>query len=162
MRHHWITGRSVVVAIVVGGIVVVCGPDGGASPRPSGDTAGDTPPPKDAIMDRPAIFSLPASCGPAKTRFRCNPLTSAGCDRTKDEACDDDDHGGFVCYAGPNSVKEGGECNDDEGCQAGLGCDMDDDDDDGVCKRFCCTNAECGPKRCVVIDKAFGSLGFCD
>lgn len=113
------------------------------------------------IAHRPAIYTLPAGCGPAGKKLQCNPLTNLGCDRAKGEACDDDEHGGFGCYAGPNPVGEGGECNDEAGCQGGLGCDMDDDDDGGACARYCCSDADCGSKKCVTIDKAFGSLGFC-
>jgi hypothetical protein len=108
------------------------------------------------------VHVLPSGCGPAGKKLQCNPLTNAGCDGAKGEACDDDEHGGFGCYPGPNSVKEGAACNDDDGCTPGFGCDADDGEDEGVCERFCCTNAECGSKKCVTIDKAFGSLGFCE
>jgi hypothetical protein len=156
------------VAIVVGiGIVVGCA-EGGASTRPPGSFAGAASSSKRVIANRPAVYALPAGCAPAGRKFQCNPVTNQGCDRAKDEACDDDEHDGFGCYPGPNAVQEGGECNDEEGpsCQGAFGCDTGDDDDpDGVCKRYCCADADCGSspsRKCVVIDKAFGSLGFCN
>ena len=161
MWRYWFARAS--VPLVVGVILVAGYADGGASTRRPRSAAGSTSSPKEHVIPgRPAVYALPPGCGPAGKKFQCNPQTNAGCDRTKDESCDDDEHGGFGCYAGPNSVKEGGECDDEEGCQGGLGCDTEDDDDDGVCKRFCCTNADCGSKRCVIIDKSFGSLGFCN
>jgi hypothetical protein len=159
MRHYWIVRAS--VAVVGGVIVVVCCSEGGASTRPPGVAEGILWLSKDVIAKRPAVHTLPTVCGPAGKKFQCNPLTNAGCDRTKDESCDDDEHGGFGCYPGPNSVKEGGKCDDEAGCQGGFGCEMDDDDD-GVCARYCCTDAECGSKKCLIIDKSFGSLGFCN
>lgn len=156
MRHYWIARGS--VAVVVGLLAMVCGFEGNASSAsPSGESGG-------VIAKRPAVYTLPPGCGPAGRKLQCNPLTNAGCDRSKDEACDDDDHGGYGCYPGPNSVKEGGKCDDDDGCQGGLGCDMDDGDDEGVCARFCCSDSDCGTsgaRKCVVIHKAFGTLGFC-
>lgn len=115
-----------------------------------------------AIVAKPALYVLPAGCGPAGKKLQCNPVTNMGCDRAKGEACDDDDHGGYACYAGPNDVAEGGACDDQAGCQGGLGCNMDEDDDDGVCARYCCSDAECGTKKCVTLRKAFGTLGFCE
>ena len=165
MRRYRIARGS--VAFVVGVIVVAGHAEGGASSPPPGRTAGAAPsserPTKEhVIADRPALYTLPPGCGPAGRKLQCNPVTNAGCDRAKGEACDDDEHGAFGCYRGPNEVKEGGECDDEEGCQGGLGCDTDDDDSEGVCKRYCCTNADCGAKKCVVIRKSFGSLGYCD
>jgi hypothetical protein len=161
MKHRWIAraGAVLLVGVVV---VVICSAEGVASTRRPGDAVAPVSPSSGVIANRPAVYALPNGCGPAGKKFRCNPLTNAGCDRAKDEACDDDDHGGFGCYPGPNSAKEGGECDDDRGCQGGLGCDMDDGDEDGICARYCCTDADCGSKKCVVIDKAFGSLGFCN
>jgi hypothetical protein len=133
--------------LAIGSVVVVFASEGDASPP----------------VSRPAVQTLPPGCGPTGTKFQCNPLTNAGCDRAKGESCDDDDHGGFGCYPGPNTGKEGAKCDDKVGCNAGFGCDTDDDDDDeGECARFCCTNADCGSKKCTVRDKAFGSLGFCE
>jgi hypothetical protein len=160
MRHYRFARGSFPIAL--GALIVAGNADGGASTRPQGSTAGAPPPKEHVIPGRPAVYSLPPGCGPAGKKFQCNPETNAGCDRAKDEACDDDEHGGFGCYAGPNSVKEGGECDDEEGCQGGLGCDTDDDDRDGICKRYCCSNADCGSKKCVGLDKGFGSLGFCN
>jgi hypothetical protein len=138
MRHNWITRAS--VALVTGIVVVVCASEGDASTLQASNAAG-TSLATGVIPNRPAAYTLPAGCGPAGKKLQCNPLTNAGCDRAKDEGCDDDDHGGFGCYAGPNTVKEGGKCDDDDGCQGGLGCDTDDGDDEGVCRRFCCTDS---------------------
>ena len=141
MTYPWFARAS--VAVGVGLLIVVFSSEGEATPR------------------RPA-YTLPAGCAPAGKKFQCNPRTNEGCDRAKGEACDDDDHGGFNCYPGPNSVIEGGKCDDDNGCLGGFGCDTDDGDDEGVCKRYCCSDAECGAKKCIPNDKAFGTLGFCD
>jgi hypothetical protein len=160
MRRYWFARATGPVFV---GVTVVAGyAEGGASADPPAIIADATSGKEHVIAGRPALYALPAGCGPAGKKFQCNPETNAGCDRTKDEACDDDDHGGFGCYEGPNAVKEGGECSDEEGCQGGFGCDTDDGDEDGVCRRYCCTNADCGSKKCVVIEKSFGSLGFCN
>jgi hypothetical protein len=161
-RRNWFTRAS--VPVVVGTILVAGYAEGDASTGPPGDATDAASSAKEhVIAGRPAAYTLPPGCGPAGKKFQCNPETNAGCDRAKDEACDDDERGGFGCYEGPNSVKEGGECDDEDGCQGGLGCDTDDDDGpDGVCKRYCCTNADCGSKKCVIIAKSFGSLGFCN
>jgi hypothetical protein len=153
--------RSWAIMLAVGIAIVVFSPEGDASPRSAADANGATPPSLDVPAARPVVHTLPPGCGPSGAKFQCNPLTNAGCDRTKGEACDDDDRGGFGCYPGPNTGKEGGKCDDKVGCTAGLGCDTDDDDDEGVCARFCCTNADCGAKKCTIRDTAFGSLGFC-
>jgi hypothetical protein len=110
---------------------------------------------------------LPAGCVPPGKKFACNPLSNAGCDQAKGEACDDDTKGGFTCYPPPNEVEEGGECNDKEGpsCAAGMSCDTPGESNpDGVCRRLCCGGADCGRaqgKRCIPVDKEYGTFGFC-
>ena len=156
MKRCWIARGS--VAVVVSFVAVVWCSEGGASTSLHRITSMSN----GVIANRPAVYTLPPGCAPAGTKLQCNPLTNAGCDRTKDEACDDDERGGFGCYPGPNAVDEGGKCDDEEGCRGGLGCDMDDDDDDGVCARYCCKDSDCGTKKCVATNKAFGSLGFCN
>jgi hypothetical protein len=110
-------------------------------------------------------FALAPGCGPGSRTFACNPLTNAGCNGGAGEACDDDEHGGFKCYAPPNVIKEGGDCNivDGPSCAPGLGCSgASERDPDGECARFCCSAADCrSGEKCAVIDSAFGSLGFC-
>jgi hypothetical protein len=142
---------------LAGVLVVVVGAEGSASMGAPGARSAS----RDGVAQPPALYALPAGCGPAGKKFACDPRTNAGCAAAKKEGCDDDERGGFRCYPSPSPAAEGGACDDDVGCQGGLGCDMDDDDDEGVCARYCCTNADCGSKACVVIDAAFGTLGFC-
>jgi hypothetical protein len=112
----------------------------------------------------PAARTPPSICGRTDPRYRCDPVTNQGCDGVAGEACDDDEHEGFGCYPPPNDVGEAGSCDDDDGpsCRGGLGCDTgDDDDSEGVCRRYCCANADCAGKRCATIDPKQGALGFC-
>lgn len=88
----------------------------------------------------------------------CNPLTNAGCDASRGEACDLDLGGtALVCYPAPNLVASGGACDLDAGpfCAPGLRCD------DGVCAAYCCTDADCGGGLCAPIDTDSGTLGVC-
>ncbi|MDP9002217.1 MAG: hypothetical protein M3O46_19160 [Myxococcota bacterium] len=121
-------------------------------------------PQEDHLRYGPRNYALPPGCGPAGSKFSCNPLTNAGCRAGEDEVCDDDDHGAFGCDPDSDNVKEGGECNDKEGpsCAAGMTCDTPNDSDPhGVCRRFCCTRADCPGARCMVLDRDFGTLGVC-
>jgi hypothetical protein len=163
--------RNRIAAVIVVGIAVGCAEGGASTPparsavAPSAESAAEAPrsESKRVIADRPAVYALPAKCGPAGRKFQCNPVTNEGCDSAKDEACDDDEHDGFGCYPGPNAVMEGGECNDEEGpsCHGGFGCDTPESHPDGICRRYCCADGDCGAKKCVAIDKDFGTLGFC-
>lgn len=58
----------------------------------------------------------------------------------------------FQCFAPPNNVPEGGACDQAAGpyCQHGLTCLAGTS-----CKRFCCTNADCGVGTC----QFFGTYG---
>lgn len=119
---------------------------------------------KQVIAGRPVTQTMPNGCTPAGLKFQCNPVTNAGCDSAKGEACDDDEHDGFGCYPAPNTVEEGGACNDQTGpaCRGGMGCDTGDDDDpEGLCHKYCCSDADCGGKRCQTIDATSGTLGLC-
>jgi hypothetical protein len=110
---------------------------------------------------------LPTGCVPPGKKFACNPVNNDGCDQRSGEACDDDTKGGFACYPAPNEVGEAGECNDKEGpsCAPGFSCDTPGESHpDGVCRKLCCSNADCAAaqaKRCVAVDREYGTLGFC-
>ncbi len=112
-------------------------------------------------------YLLPAGCVPPGKKFACNPVSNDGCNQESGEACDDDTKGGFTCYPPPNEVDEDGDCNDKEGpsCAPGLSCDTPGDSHpDGVCRRLCCTAADCSraqAKRCVPVDPEYGTFGFC-
>jgi hypothetical protein len=137
------------------------GPSSLAAPLAAGPRA------REGAAQAPRRHVLPAGCVPPGKKFACNPLSNAGCDQAKGEACDDDTKGGFTCYPPPNEVEEGGECNDKEGpsCAAGMSCDTPGESNpDGVCRKLCCTGADCGRaqgKRCVPVDKEYGTFGFC-
>lgn len=156
------------ILLAAGGIIACAGrqPIAGNS---AGTTAASpagmaSPSTRRVIGGRPAIQVMPAGCAPPGLKFPCSPVTNAGCDGPRGEACDDDQHDGFGCYPAPNTVDQGGTCNEETGpaCRGGLGCDTGDDDDpDGRCHKYCCSDADCGGKRCEIIDKSFGTLGFC-
>lgn len=113
----------------------------------------------------PKLYTLAAGCAPAGAKFSCNPLTNAGCNSAEDEVCDDDDHDAFACFPESERGKEGAECDDKEGpgCAAGMTCDpATKGDSRGTCRKFCCTHGDCStPKKCVTLDREFGSLGVC-
>jgi hypothetical protein len=113
----------------------------------------------------PEVYSLPAGCAPAGQKYSCDPFTNAGCRAADDEVCDDDDDDAFACFADSDKVKEGGKCNDNDGpsCGVGMTCDtLSESDPRGTCRKFCCSNANCSPpKKCVVLDPNFGTLGVC-
>ena len=106
---------------------------------------------------------LPAGCAAPARKYACNPVTNAGCDSVG-EACDDDENHGFKCYAPPNDVAEGGDCNVVEGpsCKAGFVCaGATAEEPDGTCRRYCCSSADCNGRSCVPIDAKLGTLGSC-
>lgn len=109
--------------------------------------------------------SLASGCGPSGAKYACSPITNAGCDAAAGEACDDDEHGGFGCYPAPNEVKEGGDCDDEEGpsCAPEYGCATKEGSSEGVCRKYCCDASDCaGGKNCVAVDAKVGTLGFCE
>jgi hypothetical protein len=112
----------------------------------------------------PRGFVLPRGCVPSGKAFACNPLNNAGCKAADGEACDDDTKGGFACYPAPNEVEEGDECNDKEGpsCAAGMSCDTPSESSpNGICRKLCCSSADCAKARCVPVDRDYGTFGFC-
>jgi hypothetical protein len=129
----------------------------------SSAVAGATMTPTPTSLGR-RLFALSAGCGPAGKEYACNPVTNAGC-RVDGEACDDDEKGGYACYPPPNEMAEGEACNDADGpsCAAGMACDnLNESNPEGLCRKLCCSNADCAaPKHCQVLDRHFGSLGFC-
>jgi len=71
----------------------------------------------------------------------CNPMQPS-C--ASGEACDFSQAGQFVCYPPPNDASPGGYCNASTGpfCKNGATCV------DGICKTYCCTDADCTAGTC--------------
>jgi hypothetical protein len=133
-----------------------------AGSAPAGDTARSP-----GARQASRRYALPPGCVPPGKKFACDPLSNAGCNQGKGEACDDDTKGGFTCYPPPNEVSEGDECNDKEGpsCAPGMSCDTPGESHpDGVCRKLCCADTDCGraqARRCVPVDREYGTFGFC-
>ncbi len=93
--------------------------------------------------DVPTMDNVPSggTCGEKQT-FKCNPVTNGGC--KAHEACDVDGANNFRCWPESNDKALCEACSEDIGyCQAGYTCR-------GVCARFCCNDADCGPgNKCL-------------
>ena len=117
-----------------------------------------------SVPDAAAGYALAPGCAPSGT-YACNPVTNQGCNQSNGEACDDDLQGGFMCYAPPNDVALGGECNivDGPSCAAAMVCNgASDTNANGICAKYCCSKGDCsGSAVCVSLDTQFVTLGFC-
>jgi hypothetical protein len=118
--------------------------------------AAPPPPPPKPACDAAVTAPSKGSCVALGQKVTCNPVTNAGCDAAKGEACDVGPNG-FQCYPGPNAVSLCGECGADKGfCAGGLYCL-------GKCAKYCCEDKDCGTGKC---DTKFSSdpavpLGVC-
>ncbi len=156
VRSLAFSGLTLVAACA--GSAASAAPPGASTAPASGGAAG-------AAESEPPRYALPNGCSHAGTTFVCEPLTNKGCDMSEREACDLDAHGGFECREPPNYVKEGGDCDAEDGpaCVPGLGCDgATETDPSGTCARFCCSDTDCAAgTTCRSHDEAFGTFGFC-
>lgn len=114
----------------------------------------------EATCDAPATAPSGGACLDFETiGHDCNPITNEGC--AVDEICD---WGGyFQCY--PVEGTEVGLCEPCHGldgpkCGQGLTCDSDMSQ--GVCHRYCCTDADCGSSgSCIAYSFAPWNMGVC-
>ena len=115
---------------------------------------------QDAVMMMPR--PVPAFCwrptGPV-----CDPRDASGCDTDLGETCDIaqtiDGSPNLTCLSGMNTQTLDAPCHPADGpfCESGLHCAPP-----GVCKRFCCDDAECDDGlKCIAFMPAAGSLGVC-
>lgn len=122
--------------------------------------------------DKPKpTVQLPAGCVvPTTVKTYCNPVTNEGCTGAG-VACDFSSWGAtpdakattIDCYT--DSTVPGGQVCDPEGkkfCEAKHRCDGAAKGQKGVCKRYCCSNADCGGGTCKAFDAALGTIGVCD
>lgn len=83
------------------------------------------------------------SCIPAgDPAFPCNPVTNEGCDASANEACDFESGVGSFCLVGSHDAKVCETCSEGS-CAGGHTCF-----DSPTCRRFCCSDAECGAATC--------------
>ncbi len=116
-----------------------------------------TPMPPDATCTVPAAPPSGGSCVTLTADIACNPVTRAPC--KADESCDFTNMGtGYQCYPPPNAAKLCGACSaSDPGpfCGNGTTCD------NGICVKFCCTDADCGAGKCDTTKMFPGGAGEC-
>ena len=99
------------------------------------------PPPPNPVCDAAATAPSQGACLKLGQKAACNPVTNAGCDSTKGEACDLG-QSGFQCFPGPNTAALCEECGKDKGyCAGGLFCV-------GKCAKYCCDDTDCGSGKC--------------
>ena len=114
------------------------------------------PTPPDATCTVPAAPPSGGSCVTLTTAIACNPVTNAPC--TTGQSCDFADMGmGYKCYDPPNDVKICGACDAQKGpfCEGGSTCD------NGLCVKYCCTDADCGAGKCDKTNMFPGGAGEC-
>lgn len=112
------------------------------------------------------VVALPAGCV-TDSRFLplCSPLTNAECDAGAKCSFAT---GGFACSGGWFVIEPGAPCGlPDSGpvppqCTLGHACVRAKSSDPvGVCRRLCCSNADCDGAACAKFDPLLGSLGTC-
>ena len=71
----------------------------------------------------------------------CNPVSQEGCDFAAGEECDLEQSGNFVCFPSGNTEPPCAVCDNGNGpwCQPGMHCH------EGMCRRYCCDDSDCGP-----------------
>jgi hypothetical protein len=120
------------------------------------DTVCAAPAPPDATCSVPVPSPSAGACVTLNADILCNPVTNAACDTAAGEACD---FGGtaFKCYPAPNTINLCQACDATNGpfCKGGETCD------NGVCAKFCCTNADCGAGMCDKTGMFPGGAGEC-
>ena len=118
------------------------------------------PVPVDVTCSVPVTSPSLGACVTVGGVIECNPVTNAGCDAAKGEACDFKDKG-YHCYAGPNANNLCAACgpkNNAGQCKGGSTCLPGPD---GNCGKFCCTDGDCGAGKCEKKDNLAGSVGYC-
>ncbi len=86
---------------------------------------------------------------------QCNPVTGDGCP-ADGSTCDRATTGFFSCFPPPNTVDVCGSCDDATlFCGSDLTCVLPVNSDDGICYRYCCTDADCGAGG--TCDTSFGA-----
>jgi hypothetical protein len=91
--------------------------------------------------------------------IECNPVTNEPCDTGAGQACDFAGPDAFTCYDPPNDGLLCEECDQETIFCAGT---MTCNTDEGLCTKYCCTDADCGTGTCqsLGIPGAPG-LGLC-
>lgn len=110
------------------------------------------------------VVPLPAGCVTLANFFPlCNPITNEGCQTNKGEACDFT-KGGLECWKENNTEPRGASCagTSTKYCVPTYTCSGSVDGSAGVCKRFCCSDADCGGGACKAFDENLGTLGACE
>ena len=107
-----------------------------------------------------AALGIPPTCILDLSAVECNPVTAVGC--TGDGVTCDFSDAGFTCYDPPNDQDLDATCNGQDGpyCKPTLTC-YGDPGPEGVCKKFCCSNADCNGEPCIPFDPSFGTIGVC-
>jgi len=106
--------------------------------------------------------TLPTGCVTSTSiKTYCNPVTNEGC--TGGAACDYGS-GSLKCYPDGNTEQPGAQCDSKSGkfCIPTYHCDGTSDTNSlGTCKKFCCSDADCGGSTCVAASAQIGTLGVC-
>lgn len=130
----------------------------GSAPEVTAPAASADPPAVPVASELPR--TLPLACWLPPGSW-CDPRApGVVCDgeATCDVFITEDDKVQIDCLGGENHVPEGGTCDNRIGvhCAPGLSCF------EGVCRPFCCTDAECAPEeQCRALMPRAGTLGAC-
>ncbi|MEP7125692.1 MAG: hypothetical protein ABJE95_32480 [Byssovorax sp.] len=115
-------------------------------------------PPPDATCTVPAKPPSDGACAPITAMVACNPITNAPC--TAGQACDVAGTGAFKCYDPPpaNTAAVCAKCD----LAGGTACAGGETCDNGICVKYCCTDADCGAGKCDKTTLDFGgAVGVC-
>jgi len=118
------------------------------------------PVPVDVTCAVPVSSPSQGACVTVGGVIECNPVTNAGCDASKGEACDFKGQG-YHCYLGPNEATLCGACGAVSAaghCKGGSTCLPASE---GKCGKFCCADGDCGAGKCEKKDNFPGSVGYC-
>lgn len=104
---------------------------------------------------------MPSGCLDPTIFTLCNPVTNEGC-AGNGVKCDYNG-GAFVCWGPPHDVPPGGSCASSGGphCQPKNGCDQPANSATGVCKPYCCSDADCNGGTCTRIGTKY-TFGYCN
>ncbi|HEY1957004.1 MAG TPA: hypothetical protein VGH28_15400 [Polyangiaceae bacterium] len=93
----------------------------------------------------------------------CNPVTNAGCDVDAGESCDIGDDGTIACFPPPppNTQPLCATCDSNTQCMPTTSCWPAASNSNGLCMRFCCTDADCGGGHCDKTTFQTDPLGLC-
>lgn len=114
--------------------------------------------PVEFACDAPATPQATGACVSIGGAFECNPVTNEGCDGVG-ASCDNNGVGfNFACFASGNVNGACEPCgaSADDFCLPGLTCV------DGICTKYCCSDADCGSGTCATgVFGADADLGVC-